>query len=51
MKFLRRYRDTLAMATVILGFTLLVAGILYVKYLAWASAHPQAPFWSFILGG
>jgi hypothetical protein len=37
-------------ATIIIG-ALVMVGLVYVRYCAWFVAHPNAPTWTFFLGG
>jgi hypothetical protein len=51
----RRIRSTRLKEYFLLFMTSLVvigvaAGLIYIKYLAWAYAHPSAPFWTFLVG-
>lgn len=34
---------------IILGFVLIIIGIVYIKYLIWRAEHPYAELWTFFI--
>lgn len=46
---MRKIKNKLTLALIILGFCGVIYGVGYVKYIIWRAEHPQAKTWTFFV--
>lgn len=46
---MKKQKESLQIALIILGMVVLVGGIGFVKYKIWRAEHPQAKTWTFFV--
>ena len=46
---MKKIKDNLIIALIILGFCGVIYGIGYIKYNIWRAEHPQAKTWTFFI--